>query len=128
MRNVHDITHLPFGQWNENMIILGIPYGNEQYVNEFWKEKYENFDKDSRYYESFNSLTLQAKAIVSKSKLMPKLSYYGSVLPIPPSIQEKVNKRAQEFQTGLQPSLLIKTHEESCFGSIEESFKRKQFI
>ena len=96
-RGLHRITHLPFNHWNENIIVLGIPFGDTQFIKSFWKEKFEDFDKDAKYFQSFQYLTLQAKAVVSKSKLMPKLSYYGSVLPVPFSVQEKINDTLLRF-------------------------------
>ena len=41
-----DINHLPLlsTNWNNNMKILGIPYGRKEYVNDFWK----NIVKDLR--------------------------------------------------------------------------------
>ena len=40
-------------------------------------------------------MTYQAKAVISKS--MPKLSYLGSVLPMPNNIRTKVNERLLKF-------------------------------
>ena len=89
-KNTHQISSLPFNHWNKNMIILGIPYGDRHFVKSFWNKKFENFDREAKYFQSFTYLTIQAKAIISKSILMPKLSYYGSVLPIPSDTKKKL--------------------------------------
>ena len=73
------------------MIILGVPYGTENYVNDFWKQKMLDFRKEVDYFKSFPYHTLQAKAIISKSKLMPRIGYVGSVLPMPSITKEKIN-------------------------------------
>ena len=95
--NLHQVAHLPFTHWNENTEILGIPFGNANFIEDFWKEKYIAFEQEAKFFQSFDYLTLQAKAILSKSKLLPKLSYYGSVLPIPPVIQGKINDALISF-------------------------------
>ena len=96
-QNVHQVAHLPFTHWNEDSIILGIPFGSHVFVENFWKEKYSTFEQEAKFFQSFEYLTLQAKALLSKSKLMPKMSYYGSVLPIPNAIQEKINDTLIRF-------------------------------
>ena len=90
-RQVHTVSSLPFSHWNENLIILGIPYGSEQFIDSFWKQKILDLNKEVGYFRSFHYHTLQAKAIISKSKLMPKISYVGSVLPLPNLTKEKIN-------------------------------------
>ena len=96
-QNVHTIDNLPFNHWNENCVILGIPFGSELYIENYWQEKYCEFEKEVSYFQSFNYLTLQAKALISKSKLMPKISYIGSVLPIPRAIRGKISKRMLRY-------------------------------
>ena len=51
----------------------------------------------AKYFQSYSFLTLQAKALLSKSKLMPKVSYFGSVLPMPNCFQEKINNSLLKF-------------------------------
>ena len=68
--DVHKTENLPFNHWNENMIILGIPYGSEEFINSFRKQKILDLNKEVVYFRSFHYHTLQAKAIISKSKLI----------------------------------------------------------
>ena len=96
-QKLHQIANLPFSHWNEDTVILGIPFGSAAFVENFWKEKYIMFEREANFFQSFEYWKLQAKAIISKSKLMPKLSYYGSVLPIPAAIQNKVNDMLIKF-------------------------------
>ena len=96
-QNIHTFQHLPFEKWNENMIILGLPYGTENFVKQKWQEKFNDFDKDTTYFQSYGFLTLQAKAIISKSKLLPKMSYISSVLPTPKTFKDKIDERILRF-------------------------------
>ena len=89
--------HLPFNHWNENLVILGIPYGTQKYVNNFWGQKVFQLQNDVSNYNSFHYLTLQAKCIISKSILLPKLSYISSILTLPQKISEKINRLLVRF-------------------------------
>ena len=96
-QNVHNIQHLPFDNWNKNMIILGIPYGTNNFLRQKWQDKFKELDKDISYFQSFKFLTYQAKAIISKSKLLPKVSYISSILPTPKEITEKIDDSLLRF-------------------------------
>ena len=96
-QNVHQLASLPFDHWNENCVILGIPYGSDRFVQDFWHQKYLDFEKEVNYFQSYSFLTLQAKCLISKSKLLPKVSYFGSVLPIPSRIKDKIDSRLIRF-------------------------------
>ena len=92
-RNVIRIQDLPFDHWNQNMVILGIPYGNNEYLTHMWQEKFSDLDNEITYFQSFKYLTFQAKAIISKSKFLPKMSYLSCVLPTPKVIKDKIDNR-----------------------------------
>ena len=96
-QNVHNIQDLPFEHWNDNMIILGIPYGTNEYVNNKWKEKFLELDNEITYFQSYKYLTIQAKAIISKTKFLPKMSYICSTLPTPKIIKDKIDDRLLRF-------------------------------
>ena len=66
-QNAHTINNLPSNHWNVNWFILGIPFGSEPYVNQYWYEKYCDFDKEVSYFQSYKFLTFQAKSLISKS-------------------------------------------------------------
>ena len=93
----HQILHLPFKNWNSNMLILGIPFGSPDYIKEVLAEKYKDFEKEVNYFQSYIYLTLQAKAIISKSKILPKISYVASTLPLPSNINTKIDDRMVRF-------------------------------
>ena len=88
---------MPFDHWNENVVILGIPYGSENFVKGFWDKKLNDLKDEVAYFKSFHYLTLQAKAIISKSKLLPKMSYVGSTLIMPGEIMAKVDDSMLKF-------------------------------
>ena len=96
-RNVIRIQDLPFDHWNQNMVILGIPYGNNEYLTHMWQEKFSDLDNEITYFQSFKYLTFQAKAIISKSKFLPKMSYLSCVLPTPKVIKDKIDNRLLRF-------------------------------
>ena len=96
-QKVHNTRDLPFNHWNSNVVILGIPYGNSDFLNHMWKEKLSELDNEVSYFQSYNYLTFQAKAIISKSKFLPKMSYVCSTLPTPKIIKEKIDDRLLRF-------------------------------
>ena len=55
--NSHKVENLPFNTWNQNMIILGIPYGSKTFIKNFWEEKYQIFEKEVSYFQSFKFMT-----------------------------------------------------------------------
>ena len=109
-QNCHNVCNLPFNHWNQNTVILGIPYGSDAFVSSYWNEKYDEFNAEVGYFQSYTYLTFQAKSIISKSKLMPKLSYLSSVLPMPFRIKEKVDKRLLRFLVPHQKTFLTVEH------------------
>ena len=96
-RGLINISDLPFNHWNQNSIILGIPYGSEEFVGNFWVDKFNAFKEEVSYFKSFHYLTMQAKAIISKSKLLPKISYLASTLVIPATIMAKIDNELLRF-------------------------------
>ena len=105
-QNLHQIQNLPFSHRNENMVILGIPYGSDPYIDLMWQEKFSEFKKEVDYFQSYKFLTIQAKAIISKSKFLPKMSYISSVLPPPTIIREKIDDRLLQFVVPHKKSFL----------------------
>ena len=79
------------------MLILGIPYGNDHFVDEFWKKKITQLKDEISYFNSFHFLTYQAKSIISKSKLLPVVSFVASTLCIPSHFHENINNMMLKF-------------------------------
>ena len=86
-----DIQHLPLQprNWNQNMLVLGIPYGTDQYKKCFWKEIVENIKTDI---SKFNKVytTYDAKSMITKSLVLPKISYAATVFDIPRDIRKSL--------------------------------------
>ena len=95
---LHRMESLPAIKWNEETEILGVPYGiNDAECREKkWDEIWKGIQSDVQYYNNFH-LTLDAKAVISKSKLLPKVSYFSSTVPIPERVQSKLNNIMLEF-------------------------------
>ena len=86
-----NIEHLPFpsSNWNVDMIILGIPYGKDVFVKDHWKGIVNDIKvvlQDSN--DVYN--TFDAKSIITKSIVLPKISYIATVYDIPREIKNSV--------------------------------------
>ena len=60
-------------------------------MNAQWQEVLTSFKKEIQYYKSF-APSFQAQAIISKSKLLSKLTYICSVNVMPASFKNSINK------------------------------------
>ena len=89
--NVISIDHLPLPStnWNVNMKILGIPYGSSQYVQDYWRDIVNNIRVCLKDYDEVYN-TFDAKSIITKSLVLPKISYVATVLDIPREIKNSV--------------------------------------
>ena len=84
-----DHLPLPSTNWNVNLRILGIPYGNGHFVTQYWKDIVQDirsclFDYNNVY------TTFDAKSIITKSLILPKVSYIATVLDIPLKIKNSL--------------------------------------
>ena len=82
---------LPRIEWVNKLEILGIYYGPVAYVNSQWASKVKELKGDIKFFNNVQRNTLQDKAILSKAKLLPKLSYIGNVHPIPNNIVKQID-------------------------------------
>ena len=86
-----EIDHLPLPStnWNVNMKILGIPYGDKNYVKQYWKDIVKDIQTSLTQYNEVYS-TFDAKSIITKSLVLPKVSYIATVLDIPNEIKRSI--------------------------------------
>ena len=82
-KNALQIGHLPQIQWVDRIQILGVHYGTGAFINSQWVEKIQEMKNEISFYKSVGPNTLQHKAILSKSKLLPIFSYISNVHIIP---------------------------------------------
>ena len=89
--NVFNIEHLPLlsRNWNVNMVILGIPYGKSDFVKEYWKNLVNDVKLCLQDYDEVYN-TFDAKSIITKSLVLPKISYVATVLDIPNEVKKSV--------------------------------------
>jgi len=78
--------------WNWNLNILGIPYGSESFVRKFWDNILQTVKSDLTQYQQVYS-TFDAKSIITKSLILPKVSYAATVLNIniPSNVKKSID-------------------------------------
>ena len=82
--------------WVKDLKVLGIHFGTAEWIASQWEDLYNMFKGDIGYYKTILS-TLDAKAMVSKFKLFSIFSYVAGVYPLPPKINEKIEKDLMNF-------------------------------
>ena len=87
---------LPNICWVANMEILGIHFGDVNWVSEQWKSKLQLCTEEIRFFKT-RAPTLDAKAMLSKFKLCSLFSYIGHVFDIPPTYEDKINDMLFRF-------------------------------
>ena len=92
----HQIRHLPNIKWEENMSVLKINHSPRGWVNNQWSDVLAMFRKEVKYFKA-SAHTFQAKAIVSKSKLLSKLTYVCSVHVMPIAFRRALDKALLGF-------------------------------
>ena len=73
---------LPRIKWEEEISVVRVHHRPRELVISQWSDILEMIKKEISYFMSF-SPTFQAKAILSKSKLLSKLTYIFSVNVMP---------------------------------------------
>ena len=94
----HFVNHraLPHIKWVENMEVLGINFGSEEWVKQQWDSKLMEFRKEIGFFKT-KYPTLDAKAMLSKFKLCSIFSYISQVFHMPPSFENKINELLVSF-------------------------------
>ena len=77
-----NVGTLPRIKWEEEISVVGVHHRPRELVTGQWSGVLEKLKKEISYFKSF-SPTFQAKAILSKSKLLSKLTYIFSVNVMP---------------------------------------------
>ena len=95
-RKQHLVRHLPSIKWEENMSVVKINHSPKSWVSRQWTEILSMFKKEVSYFKSFTP-TFQAKAIITKSKLLSKLTYMCSVHVMPIAFKNSLNKALLGF-------------------------------
>ena len=105
-RNFLQAAHLPNIEWVTRVKILGIHYGPAEFVNAQWVEKVNEIREEVRFFQAIGTKTFQGKAILSSSKLLPKLSYLANVHPIPPVFVKQIDSIMFNFIVGHDKTLM----------------------
>ena len=90
-QNFHQVSHLPDIKWEEKLSVVKIMHSPRSCVISQWNDVLSMFKKEVKYFKSFTN-TFQAKAIISKSKLLSKLNYICSVHVMPKSFRVSLDK------------------------------------
>lgn len=111
--NTSDISGLPeFCFTTEGYETLGSAIGSESYIENFWMTTYKNkIEPEIDFLCKFN-LTLDAKSVLSKSKILPKVSYNSGFYEVPLVIRRKIESKLTKFSQGNGGKL--KTYEKMC--------------
>ena len=99
---------LPRVKWVENMRVVKINHYPRSSVDNQWASLLSTFKDEIKYYKSFTP-TFQAKAIISKSKLLSKLTYMCSVHVMPIAFQNSLNKVLFKFLVPLSTKNMTDT-------------------
>ena len=92
-----DLQSLPQLSWNKEVLnILGIVIGTAKSVDKNWKKKLKEFRNEAVKLSS-HVMTWNAKALLSKTKLLPLITYASSTYIIPTNLQKKQNSLCQEI-------------------------------
>ena len=79
---------------------LGSAVGTDKYVVDFWEHEYkEEIEPEINSLMSFD-LSLDAKSVLSKSKILPKISYNAAFYEIPEVIKRKIESKMTKFSVG----------------------------
>ena len=79
---------------------LGSAVGTDKFVLDFWEKEYKNeIEPEIDSLMKFD-LSLDAKSVISKSKILPKISYNSSFHEIPEAIKRKIELKMTKFSVG----------------------------
>ena len=95
-QNFHRVEHLPNIKWVENIRIVKINHSPKSWVISQWGDVLSMFRNEIKFFKT-TAHTFQAKAIVSKSKLLSKLTYMCSVHVMPAAFKKSINKALLGF-------------------------------
>ena len=111
--NTRDISELPNFRFTcDGYETLGSVIGSQKFVEDFGTKIYkQNIEPEIDSLSKF-SLTLDAKSALSKSKILPKISYNSSFHEIPLVIRRKIEAKMSKFSFGNNGC--VKKYEEIC--------------
>ena len=98
-------AEMPTIRWVQNIKVLGIHFGTQQYQNMQWNEKFLEFKKEIGFLKT-RKPTLDAKSMLSKYKLCSIFSYIAKILPVPKELERKINDQMLGFVVPHKKTLL----------------------
>ena len=91
------LQSLPQISWNKEALnILGLVIGTAKRVDKTWKNKLKEFRNEAIKLPS-HIMTWNANALLSKTKLLPLITYTSSTYIFPTKIKENLWKRTEQF-------------------------------
>ena len=79
---------------------LGSAVGTEKFIENFWNKTYKNGIGPVIDFLKKFELTLDAKSVLSKSKILPKISYNSGFHDMPLAIKRKIESKMTSFSLG----------------------------
>ena len=96
IRNIFRVEHLPGIRWEETIKVLKVVHCPRVLIDQQWRDVLNKVKKEIDYC-SVIATTFQAKANISKNKLLPMMAYLGSVHVMPDFCKRKLDKMLLKF-------------------------------
>ena len=94
------LVNLPAIPWNhKSLTLLGSVIGTPAAITQEWNRILTNFKMETKKLSSY-ILTHNAKALLTKSKLMPILTYTAHIYPLAVSHRKEITTKIENFMAG----------------------------
>ena len=100
--NSFSIAQLPSIAWGQDITVLKLKYGTDSHVQSHWDQMLDKFKNELKYFTD-TAMTMKAKAIISKNKLLALLSYTGGTHLLPDKHRASIDKLMLKFLVPFMP-------------------------
>ena len=95
-----DFNFLPQIQWsNKHIQLLGSTIGVHESIASQWDKCVRNSVAMAKTYSTF-FLTMTAKALITKSKILPLMTYNANIYPLPHKARQKIKATVERYIAG----------------------------
>ena len=81
---------------DEHIRLLGVVIGKSSSVSREWNEVLSNFKKSTKHLSSYQT-TFNAKSLLSKTKLLPLITYTSNTYPLTTRLRREINESIENF-------------------------------
>ena len=93
-------TFLPQIQWTSKCLqLLSSTIGTNESVASQWDKCTRNSTAMAKTYSTL-FLTITAKSLIAKCKILPQMTYNASVYPLPHKVRQKINTSVERYIAG----------------------------